>query len=211
MLSTPITTATPWQHVIPAVVPPFLATKLLSLLPKARETAGWVTRNFKKWKDSLISGIAVRHHSNTTLQRNLEASLSLHLLTIKMGMWTSLAIQWLRLYASTAESPGSSPRQGTKIPQAMNRGGKKTKNKKKMEMILSFSLPPRQPCHVLVQGIFPTEGSTRGLLRLLHWQAGSLPLVPPKNKDRPRAKKCSINLSGSIEHESLLWLFRWAF
>ena len=159
MLSTCITTATPWQHIIPAVVPPFLG-RLLSLLPKARETAGWVTRNFKKWKDSLISGIAVRHHSNTTLQRNLEASLSLHLLTIKMGMWTSLAIQWLRLYASTAESPGLRPGQGTKIPQAMNRGGKKTKNKKKwrwychspflldshvMSLSRGFSQPRDQP------------------------------------------------------------------
>ena len=130
MLSTPITTATPWQPIMPGVVPPFLETRLLSLLPKARETAGWATSNFEKWKDSLISGIAVRHHSNTTLQRNFEASLSLHLLTIKMGMGTSLAVQWLRLYASTAESPGLSPGRGTKILQAMNRG-KKNKEQKK--------------------------------------------------------------------------------
>ena len=33
--------------------------------------------------------------------------------------------------------------------------------------------------HFLLQGIFPTQGSKRCLLRLLHWQAGSLPLVPP--------------------------------
>ena len=31
-------------------------------------------------------------------------------------------------------------------------------------------------CHFLVQGIFPTQGSK---LHLLHWQAASLPLVPP--------------------------------
>ena len=30
----------------------------------------------------------------------------------------------------------------------------------------------------LLQGIFPTQGSNPHLLHLLHWQAGSLPLVP---------------------------------
>ena len=45
--------------------------------------------------------------------------------------------------------------------------------------------------HVL-QGIFPTQGSNLRLLRLLHWQVGSLPLVPPgkpKIKNTP-FKKC---------------------
>ena len=31
-------------------------------------------------------------------------------------------------------------------------------------------------CHVLLQGIFLTQGSNPDLLHLLHWQAGSLPL-----------------------------------
>ena len=31
-------------------------------------------------------------------------------------------------------------------------------------------------CQFLLQGIFPTQGSTPHLLCLLHWQAGSLPL-----------------------------------
>ena len=34
-------------------------------------------------------------------------------------------------------------------------------------------------CHALLQGIFPTKGSNPSLLCLLHWQACSLPLVPP--------------------------------
>ena len=34
-------------------------------------------------------------------------------------------------------------------------------------------------CHSLLQGIFPTQGLKPLLLCLLHWQAGSLPLVPP--------------------------------
>ena len=34
-------------------------------------------------------------------------------------------------------------------------------------------------CHALLQGIFPAQELNPRLLRLLHWQAGSLPLVPP--------------------------------
>ena len=34
-------------------------------------------------------------------------------------------------------------------------------------------------CHALLQGIFQTQGSNPCLVRLLHWQAGSLPLAPP--------------------------------
>ena len=32
--------------------------------------------------------------------------------------------------------------------------------------------------HILLQGIFLTQGSNPGLVHLLHWQAGSLPLAP---------------------------------
>ena len=35
-------------------------------------------------------------------------------------------------------------------------------------------------CHALLQGIFPTQGSNPHLFCLLHWQAGSLPLGPPR-------------------------------
>ena len=34
-------------------------------------------------------------------------------------------------------------------------------------------------CHALLQGIFLTQGLNPHLLCLLHWQVGSLPLVPP--------------------------------
>ena len=33
--------------------------------------------------------------------------------------------------------------------------------------------------HALLQRIFPTQGSSLRFLRLLHWQAGSLPPAPP--------------------------------
>ena len=35
-------------------------------------------------------------------------------------------------------------------------------------------------CHVLLQEIFPTQGSKPRILGLLHWQMGSLPLMPPR-------------------------------
>ena len=34
-------------------------------------------------------------------------------------------------------------------------------------------------CHTLLLGIFPAQGSNPLLLCLLHWQVGSLTLVPP--------------------------------
>ena len=40
-------------------------------------------------------------------------------------------------------------------------------------------------CHAFLQGIFPTQESNLHFLSLLHWQAGSLPLLPPKNPKLP--------------------------
>ena len=44
---------------------------------------------------------------------------------------------------------------------------------------VGFSRQDWVGCHVLLQGIFPTQGSNSHLLRLLHWQSGSLLLMPP--------------------------------
>ena len=49
-------------------------------------------------------------------------------------------------------------------------------------------------CHALLQGIFLTQGSNWSLLRLLHWQAGSLPLVSPS--------QICLNLSDFGSHEA---------
>ena len=46
-------------------------------------------------------------------------------------------------------------------------------------------------CHALVQGIFPTQGSNPRLLRLLHWQADSLPRVPPGPQTRTESPASS--------------------
>ena len=35
-------------------------------------------------------------------------------------------------------------------------------------------------CHALLQGMFPPQGSNPYLLHLLHWQAGSFQLAPPR-------------------------------
>ena len=47
----------------------------------------------------------------------------------------------------------------------------------------------RVGCHALLQGIFLIQGSHQGsnssLLSLLHWQADSLPLVPPGKPSCP--------------------------
>ena len=40
-------------------------------------------------------------------------------------------------------------------------------------------------CHFLLQGIFPIQGLNLGLSCLLHWQACSLPLVPPGDCPKP--------------------------
>jgi len=43
---------------------------------------------------------------------------------------------------------------------------------------MGFSRQACWSCHSLLQRIFPTHGSNPHLLRLLHWQTGSLPLAP---------------------------------
>ena len=71
-------------------------------------------------------------------------------------------------------------------------------------------------CHAFLQGIFPTQESNQCLLRLLHWQASSLPLVPPGNRPpQTHVKKESLlggrntgdgaNRHGSVE--TLGWVY----
>ena len=49
-------------------------------------------------------------------------------------------------------------------------------------------------CHFLLQGIFLTQELNRHLLRLLHWQAGSVPLAPSE-KSLPRLTAFAFALS----------------
>ena len=45
----------------------------------------------------------------------------------------SLAVQWLRLFAFTAEHPGSIPGRGTKIPHATQHSQKKKEREREYE------------------------------------------------------------------------------
>ena len=54
----------------------------------------------------------------------------------------------------------------------------------------------RVGCHILLQGIFPTQESNPGLL---HWQADSLPLAPPGKPDKNFHSSCIFIT------ESLCW------
>ena len=59
-------------------------------------------------------------------------------------------------------------------------------------------------CHGLLQGTFPTQGSNPCLLHLLHWQAGSLPLMPPGNHSKLlmlKAYSYHLKKSENIEHQ----------
>ena len=67
-------------------------------------------------------------------------------------------------------------------------------------------------CHFFLQGIFLTQGSNPRLSHLLHWQASSLPLVPPGKPlshlwcAQPCSTLCSLidcSLLGSSVHEIL--------
>ena len=53
-------------------------------------------------------------------------------------------------------------------------------------------------CHALLQGIFQTQGLKLHLLRLLHWQVGSLPLAPPGKPYLAHNQACVNHFANSI-------------
>ena len=60
----------------------------------------------------------------------------------------------------------------------------------------------RVRCHALFQGIFPTQGWKLHRSCLLHWQAGSLPLVPPQNAYMCGGVYIALYISNAIALES---------
>ena len=71
-------------------------------------------------------------------------------------------------------------------------------------------------CRALFQGTFPTQGSNPHLLHLLHWQVGSLRLVPKEESEKVGLKlniqKTNIMASGpitlwEIDGETVVTLF----
>ena len=63
-------------------------------------------------------------------------------------------------------------------------------------------------CLALLQGIFPTQGSNPCCLCLLHWQAGSLPLIPPGKlkEDSTRQIITDPLLSAMLNPKSFIWI-----
>ena len=55
-------------------------------------------------------------------------------------------------------------------------------------------------CHFLLQGIFPTQGLNPSLLRLLHWQVGSLPPTPPG-----KPPEISMEVPQRIRNSTTIW------
>ena len=68
-------------------------------------------------------------------------------------------------------------------------------------------------CHFLLQGIFPTQGSNRLLLILLHWQADSLPLHHLGSRLFLCLHNCQLGFafSSSVTGMQQQWLNRWLF
>ena len=64
----------------------------------------------------------------------------------------------------------------------------------------------RVGCHALLEGIFLTQGSNPHLLRLLPWQVGSLPLVPPGMGDTVRSKYRMKVISLSALEKLIIYL-----
>ena len=61
-------------------------------------------------------------------------------------------------------------------------------------------------CHAILQGIFPTQGSSSHLLHLLNWKAGSLPHVPPEKptENATYGQHFESLLKGLIHEDSIL-------
>ena len=58
-------------------------------------------------------------------------------------------------------------------------------------------------CHAFLQAISLTQGLNPRLLCLLHWQVGSLPLVPPGNLHRMQKRQLACLLSLTHLNESV--------
>ena len=62
-------------------------------------------------------------------------------------------------------------------------------------------------CHALLQAIFPTQGLNSPLLCLLHWEASSLPLVPPDTYFKNGVYPLKTNIWMDVQLASLLISF----
>ena len=63
--------------------------------------------------------------------------------------------------------------------------------------------------HALLQGIFLTQGLNPHLLHLLHWQAGSLPLLPPGKPSKVKNKTGRLMLPDSKIYKTTVIKIVW--
>ena len=83
---------------------------------------------------------------------------------VLLGCWVRTVTNTCAVLSHSVVSDSATPWTGTRqAPLSMDSPGKNS----------------GVGCPALLQGIFPAQGSNLRLLRLLHWQAGSLPLTPP--------------------------------
>ena len=144
--------------------------------------------------------------------------------TFKILEGTSLVVQWLRIHNALQGTwvwfpvweLGSSP---LELPRACVRAPDVASVKpnslwphglQPTRLLCPWDSPGKNTgvdCRALLQGIFWTHGSNLCLLCLLHWQAGSLPLVPPGKPDNycwawhhkqrvdiPQGRSCMLQL-----------------
>ena len=72
---------------------------------------------------------------------------------------------------------------------------------------LSMGFPSKNTgvgCPFLLWGIFPTQGLNLLLLRLLHWQANSLPFEPPHRGINKAVKESCPSYTLGIRHTIIL-------
>ena len=65
-------------------------------------------------------------------------------------------------------------------------------------------------CHALLQGIFQIHRSNPCLLCLLNWQAGSLPLTPPRKPFQPRPRKIPGTINEAHRKPRAEWKWCWS-
>ena len=108
-------------------------------------------------------------------QRGAEAQLCLKRPLLATGK--GLGRRWLLSVRGRERLPGAEPRVTGVCAQSCP-----TLRPHRLpppRLLRSWNFPCKNTgasCHFLLQGIFPTQGPNQCLLRLLHWQAGSLAL-----------------------------------
>ena len=109
--------------------------------------------------------------------------------------WAPISLPSIQLHVSETmvlQEPLGPPLQGGREAGTGTRGRNQAPDRR-LETAQTWRCPWDSPdkntgvgCYTLLLGILPTQGSNLHLVCLLHWQVGSLPLVPPGKPIGPR-------------------------